>query len=76
MAVSERDREHMRRLAEYKETSHAEAAARHRALPVLERLKRSWALFSTGRGAVRDKRQDDAPERFYDLARRRGLYRP
>lgn len=75
MAVSQLDREHMRRLGEYKEASHAEAAARHRTLPVLERLERSWALFMAGRAAVNDDRRDDDPARFYDLARRRGLYR-
>lgn len=76
MAVSERDREHLRRLGEYKQASHAEAAARHRALPILERLERSWALYIAGRAAVADDRRDDDPARFYELARRRGLYRP
>jgi hypothetical protein len=75
MAVSQRDREHLRRLGEYKAASHAEAAARHRALPVSERLQRSWALFMAGRASVKDDRRDDDPGRFYDLARRRGLYR-
>jgi hypothetical protein len=66
----------MRRLGVYKETSHAEAAARHRALPLAERLARSWALFVAGRLQVVDDRSDDDPTRFYDLARRRGLYCP
>jgi hypothetical protein len=75
MSVSRRDREYLRRLGEYKEASHAEAAARHRTLSVKERLERSWQLFLAGRGSVADDRPDDDPDRFYDLARRRGLYR-
>ena len=66
----------MRRLGVYKEASHAEAAARHRALPLAERLAHSWALFVAGRPQVVDDRNDDDPARFYDLARCRGLYRP
>ena len=76
MAVSSREREHMRRLGSYKDDSHAEAAARHRALPLSERLARSWALFVAGRPQVVDDRSDDNPAQFYDLARRRGLYSP
>jgi hypothetical protein len=75
MAVSRRDREYLQRLGAYKEGSHAEAAERHRALPVKERLERSWQLFLAGRGSVTDDRRDDNPDHFYDLARRRGLYR-
>jgi hypothetical protein len=66
----------MRRLGEYKEASHVEAAARHRALPLVARLERSWALYLAGRSAVDHDRRDDDPARFYELARRRGLYRP
>ncbi len=66
----------MRRLGSYKDASHAEALAQHRALPLAERLARSWALYLAGRGQVADERRDDDPSRFYELARRRGLYRP
>jgi hypothetical protein len=45
MPVSLRDREFMRKLGEYKRASHDEAAARHRALPIDERLRRSWELY-------------------------------
>lgn len=76
MAVSEHDRAYMQRLGRYKATSHAEATARHLALPLAQRVQRSWALFVTRRAGARlDARQDD-PSHFYTLARARGLYRP
>ena len=56
--------------------SHAEATARHRALPLAQRLRRSWQLFVAGRATARIGVRDDDPSRFYDLARARGLYRP
>jgi hypothetical protein len=76
MTVSAHGREHMRRIGEAKAASHAEAAARHRALPVAERLRRSWALYLAGRSTIREDARDDDPAPFYDRARARGLYRP
>jgi hypothetical protein len=76
MPVSERDREVMRRIGEAKAVSHREAAARHRALPVADRLGRSWALYVAGRASRTAKPREDDPTPFYDRARRLGLYRP
>ena len=76
MTVSARAREYMRRIGEAKAASHAEAAARHRALPVAERLRRSWALYLAGRSTIREDARDDDPTPFYDRARALGLYRP
>jgi len=76
MAVSTHDRAYMQRLGQYKAASHAEAAAHHQALPLAQRLQRSWALFLTRRGTARLDAREDDPSRFYDLARARGLYRP
>jgi hypothetical protein len=76
MAASDRDREHMRRLGEAKAASHAEAAARHRALPLEERLRRSWALYLSRRAALRASERDDDPSPFYARARRLGMCDP
>ena len=76
MAVSERDRAYMRRLAAYKQAAHAEASLRHRALPLAVRLERSWQLFVAGRASARTVERDDDPTCFYAAARARGLYRP
>lgn len=76
MGVSERDRDYMRRIGEAKGATHAEVAAAHRALPLAERLRRSWALYLAGRAIVRDDLRDDDPTPFYDRARALGLYRP
>ena len=75
MGVSERDRDQMRRIGEYKAASHAEAQARHLALPLSERLLRSWQLSEQCGGTVRADRADD-PTPFYERARALGLYRP
>ena len=74
MAVSERERDHLRRLGEIKARGHAEAAAAHLALPIPERLARSFALMQRFVGVAH--RRDDDPVSFYDRARRLGLYRP
>ena len=77
MPVPERDREFMRRVGAAKAASHAEVAARHRALPIVERLRRSWALYLAGRSSsMPQARADDDPTPFYDRARTLGLYRP
>jgi len=75
MGVSERDRAHMQRIGAYKAESHAEAQARHLALPLSERLRRSWALSEGHRDTLHPDRDDD-PTPFYDRARALGLYRP
>jgi len=74
--VSERDRAYMRRIAVYKADSHAEAKARHLALPLGERLRRSCALYLAGREVARPTDRDDDPTHFYERARKRGLYQP
>ena len=73
--VNERDREYMRRIGAYKNESHAEAQARHLALPLAERLRRSWALYEAHR-STRSGDPGDDPTPFYDRARALGLYRP
>lgn len=74
MPVSDREREHLRRLGELKASSHAEATAAHLALPLEERLARSVALMRRFLASA-PPRQDD-PSPFYERARRLGLYRP
>lgn len=76
MTVSAGDREFMRRIGAAKAESHAEAAARHRALPLRERLRWSWALYLCGRSTLVAAERDDDPTPFYDRARALGLYRP
>jgi hypothetical protein len=73
MGVSEHDRAFMARVGRYKAESHAEAQARHRALPLDERLLRSWQLYRAGRAAGASPDRDDDPSPFYDRARARGL---
>ena len=76
MVVSDRDREYMRRIGEYKEASHREATERHLAASLEERLERSWQLYLAGRDEASLDRRDDDPTAFYDRARALGLYRP
>jgi hypothetical protein len=73
MAVSERERAFMARLAGYKAESHAEAQARHLALPLEERLRRSWELYLAGRETGASRERDDDPSPFYERARALGL---
>jgi hypothetical protein len=75
MSVTERDREHMRRIGTYKDAAHADAQARHLALALSERLQRSWALSEMHRAFFGERRSDD-PSPFYERARALGLYRP
>ena len=74
MAVSQREQEFIRRIGTYKGDSHAAAAAEHRALPLEERLQRSWQLYLSSRDYAANV--DDDPSPFYDRARALGLYRP
>jgi hypothetical protein len=76
MPVSERDREVMRRIGAAKAASHVEAAARHSALPLVERLRRSWALYLAGRAARTPETREDDPTPFYERARKLGMYQP
>jgi len=73
MGVSEQDRAFMARVGGYKAESHAEAQARHLALPLDERLQRSWELYLAGRVAGTGRERDDDPSPFYDRARALGL---
>jgi hypothetical protein len=76
MSVSDRDREYMRRIGAYKAESHRDAQARHLALPIADRLERSWQLYLEGREHAALDRRDDDPSFFYAKARERGLYKP
>ncbi len=75
MRVTERDRAYMQRIGTYKDASHGEAQARHLALPLSERLRRSWALFEACRQELNQPAAAD-PTPVYDRARALGLYRP
>ena len=70
MRVSEGDRAYMRKIGALKAATHAQAGARHRALPLAERLRRSWQLYLTHRGAALRERHDD-PSPLYERARAR-----
>jgi hypothetical protein len=74
MPVSQREREHMRRLGALKAREHAAATAAHLALSPAERLARSLALMRRFLATARPR--PDAPTPLYDRARRLGLYRP
>lgn len=76
MSASDREREHMRRIGEYKAASHRSAQDRHLALTLSERLERSWQLYLEGREHVATDRRDDDPSPFYEKARKLGLYKP
>ena len=73
MAVSERERAFMARVAGYKAESHAETQARHLALPIGARLQRSWELYLAGRPAGVGRDRVDDPSPFYERARALGL---
>lgn len=74
VAVSEQERDYMRRLGAFQAQGHAEALAAHLALPPAERLARSIALMRRFMASARPRNDDPTP--FYDRARRLGLYRP
>ncbi|KKL97763.1 hypothetical protein LCGC14_1831130 [marine sediment metagenome] len=74
MAVSSGDRSFMRRIGRYKAASHGAAAARHLALPVTDRLQRSWDLYLTYRSSQTIGTRRDDPSPFYERARRLGIY--
>ena len=74
VAVSDREREHMRRLGEYKSQGHGAATAAHLALSREDRLARSVALMRRFFSLPRQRQDDPTP--LFDRARRLGLYRP
>lgn len=74
VAVSDREREHLRRIGELKARSHADALAEHLALPLAERLARSVALMRRFLASTPPREDDPSP--FYERAKRLGLYRP
>ena len=75
MSASERDRAVMRRIGAAKAATRAEAQAEHLALPLEERLRRSWRLYELTRSSARHPERDD-PTPFYERARALKLYRP
>jgi hypothetical protein len=78
MAVSERDREYMRRLGEYKAEANAMSEARWMALSLKERLEASIRLADEYRGSfdIDAYLENDNPAELYARARRLGLIRP
>lgn len=76
MAVTEHDREYMRRIGAYKALSHAEALAEHLAASLPERLSRSWALYLRHRDQIDASAREDDPSPFYARARALGMCRP
>jgi hypothetical protein len=75
MAISKRDRSHFAALGEFKASSHARLLAEHLALPLAERLEKSWALFETFADARRHDREASGAIAFYDRARVLNLIR-
>lgn len=76
MAVSEKDRDYMRRIGAYKALSRKQDEVEHAALTIAERLRRSAELSVRYRDRARLDAEDDDPGQLYDRARRLGLYRP
>jgi hypothetical protein len=74
--VSEQDRAFMRRLAEAKAESHADATVEHLRLPPIERLRRSMALSAAHASEARRTARVDDPSPFYERARTLGLCDP
>lgn len=74
MAATQRERDYMRRIGDVKVAQHRAERDAHLALPVAERLARSWRLYL----AYRDElpAHDDDPCGLYERARALGLYRP
>jgi hypothetical protein len=74
--ASDRDRAYLARLGALKDASHREAQERHRALPIDQRLDRSWALYLAGRETARLDLREGDPSPFYARARALGLLLP
>jgi hypothetical protein len=73
--ASEHDREHFRKIGRWKAESHREAFERHMALSLEERLVFSLGWTLRELPGSKWGRDEDDPSRFYDRARRLGLYR-
>jgi hypothetical protein len=73
--ATEREREHFRRIGEYKRQSHADALAAHLALPISERVFRSIAWSMRERPSWRWEEFGEGPQPLWDRARRLGLLR-
>lgn len=74
MAVSDHDKDYMRRLAEFEGEGQASRLRAHLSLAISERLQRSlhhWARF---RESIRSESRKDSPDLFYERAKRLGLY--
>jgi hypothetical protein len=78
MAVSEHDREYMRRLGAHKAEANALSAERHLLLSPKERLEAAMRLSEEYRSGfdVAAYLDDDNPAELYARARRLGLIRP
>jgi hypothetical protein len=74
MAVPGSDRRFMQRIGRYKAASHSAAVARHLALPVTDRLRRSWDLYLTYRSPQTTRTRRDDPSPFYERAKKLGIY--
>ena len=72
MPVTDREREHMRRIGEIKAALRVDERAAHLSLTVDERLTRSWALYLAYRDSL--PARDDDPSPLYERARALGLY--
>jgi hypothetical protein len=71
--VSERDRDYIRRLGEYKRLAHEDMRAWHLALSINERLSRSLAFVRRNRPVVKHNRGAGSTELLYERADALGL---
>lgn len=76
--VSERDREHFRKIGRWNEELRMEDLREHLARSGNERLVAAFRLMLRGPYFVAryELPDDDHPEELYDRARKLGLYRP
>lgn len=74
VAVSEHDRDFLRRLGGFQEEGHRAAVAAHQARSPAERLRWSIELMLRHLPSARARLDDPSP--FYARARRLGLYQP
>jgi hypothetical protein len=72
VTVSDRERDYMRRIGQIKASLREEEIARHRSLPIHERLAHSWSLYLAYRDRLPSEHDDPTP--FYERARALGLY--
>lgn len=74
MAVSDHDRDYMRRLGEFEAAGAGARAEAHRMLSLSERLEQSILLYRRFVGDANLAARDDDPTPLYERARRLGLY--